>query len=168
MNKVILLGRLTAKPELRYTPSNTAYTRFSVAVNRAFARQDGTRETDFINVVAWGKNAETIARYFDKGRQICLEGSIRTGSYTDKDGNKRYTTDVNLDSFEFVESKRNDADSSMPAGNPYDFENNSAQTTGASPYDFQNNQPSSSSVNVENDPFADFGDSVSIDDNFLD
>lgn len=154
MNKVILLGRLTAKPELRYTPSNTAYTRFSVAVNRPFSRQDGTREADFINVVAWNKNAETISRYFDKGRQICLEGSIRTSNYTDKEGNKRYTTDVQLDSFEFVESKKSTAENGMSQETPYDFQSNdsSDQTT----------------ASVDNDPFADFGDSVSIDENFLD
>ena len=65
MNKVFLLGRLTAKPELRYTPSNMAYARFTVAVNRRISRQDGTRETDFINCVAWGKTGENIARFFD-------------------------------------------------------------------------------------------------------
>ena len=155
MNKVILLGRLTAKPELRYTPSNTAYTRFSVAVNRPFARQDGTRDTDFINVVAWNKNAETISRYFDKGRQICIEGSIRTSNYTDKEGNKRYTTDVQLDSFEFVESKKSATESSnIQQETPYDFESD--------------NNSSSNGGSVDNDPFADFGDSVSIDENFLD
>ena len=66
MNKVVLVGRLTAKPELRYTPQNTAYTRFSVAVNRNFTSADGKREADFINVVAWRKQAETISKYFDK------------------------------------------------------------------------------------------------------
>ena len=147
MNRVILLGRLTAKPELRYTPSNVAYTRFSVAINRPFSRQDGTRETDFINVVAWNKNAETISKYFDKGRQISLEGSIRTNNFTDKEGNKRYTTEVQLDNFEFVESKKS-----------------SDNQTSETPYDFQE-EPS---VNVEEDPFAEFGDSVSIDENFLD
>ena len=155
MNKVILLGRLTAKPELKYTQSNTAYTRFSVAVNRPFSKQDGTRDTDFINVVAWNKNAETISRYFDKGRQICIEGSIRTSNYTDKEGNKRYTTDVQLDSFEFVESKKSAQEaSSMSQETPYDFA--------------QDNQSDSDSGSVDNDPFADFGDSVSIDENFLD
>lgn len=152
MNRVILLGRMTAKPELRYTPSNVAYSRFSVAINRAFTKQDGTRDVDFINVIAWNKNAEIIARYFDKGNQICLEGSIRTGSYTDRDGNKRYTTDVHLDSFEFVD-KKNEASS------------DSNQT----PYDFQDTQVSPMNGNQEsNDPFANFGESVSIDDNFLD
>ena len=157
MNKVELVGRLTAKPELRYTTSNTAYTRFSIAVNRNFTNAQGQREADFINVIAWRKQAETISRYFDKGNLIGIEGRIQTGSYDDKDGNKRYTFDVALDNFEFLESK------SKSQGAPNDYE--------PTPYDYQeppvelgDNQ---SGVNVENDPFAEFGDSVSIDDNFL-
>ena len=94
MNKVVLVGRLTAKPELRYTASNTAYTRFSVAVNRNFTNAEGKREADFINVVAWRKQAETISKFFDKGNLIALEGRLQTGSYDDKDGNKRYTDDL--------------------------------------------------------------------------
>ena len=150
MNKVVLVGRLTAKPELRYTGSNTAFTRFTVAVNRSFTNSEGKREADFINVVAWRKNAENISKYFDKGSLIALDGRLQTGSYDDKDGNKRYTVDVALDNFEFVESKnaRNQGDSN----------------NGSTPYDFQNE---ANEVNVEDDPFAEFGDSVSIDDNFL-
>ena len=155
MNKVILLGRLTAKPELRYTASNTPYTRFTVAVNRRFTKQDGSREADFINVVAWNKNAETIAKYFDKGRQICIEGNIRTGSYDDKDGNRRYTTDVAVDNFEFVESRNAQTSNvDMPQESPYDYQQTS------------NEQPNN--VDVNNDPFAEFGDNVSIDEDFLD
>ena len=150
MNKVVLVGRLTAKPELRYTPQNTAYTRFSVAVNRNFTSADGKREADFINVVAWRKQAETISKFFDKGNLIALEGRLQTGSYDDKDGNKRYTVDVALDNFEFVESKAS-RESSSNVATPYDYQES-------------NNMPE---VNVENDPFAEFGDSVSIDDNFL-
>ena len=150
MNKVVLVGRLTAKPELRYTPQNTAYTRFSVAVNRSFTNADGKRDADFINVVAWRKQAETISKYFDKGNLIALEGRLQTGSYDDKDGNKRYTVDVALDNFEFVESKAS-RESSVNNSTPYDYQND-------------NSMPE---VNVENDPFAEFGDSVSIDDNFL-
>jgi single-strand DNA-binding protein len=152
MNKVVLVGRLTAKPELRYTPQNTAYARFTVAVNRSFTSADGKREADFINVVAWRKQAETISKYFDKGNLIALEGRLQTGSYDDKDGNKRYTVDVALDNFEFVESKAAREAST----------NNSNNET---PYDYTESAPSE--VNVEDDPFAEFGDSVSIDDNFL-
>ncbi len=155
MNKVVLIGRFTAKPELRYTPQNTAYTRFSIAVNRNFTGADGKRETDFINVVAWRKQAETITKYFDKGNLIALEGRLQTGSYDDKDGNKRYTMDVALDNFEFVESKaaREASQASMP------------QSSEPTPYDYQD--APKEEVNVEDDPFAEFGDSVSIDDNFL-
>lgn len=155
MNKVVLLGRLTAKPELRYTASNTAYTRFSVAVNRNFTSADGKREADFINVVAWRKQAETISKYFDKGNLIAIEGRLQTGSYDDKDGNKRYTVDVALDNFEFVESKAAREASA-----------NSSSNYEPTPYDYQESD-SQREVNVENDPFAEFGDSVSIDDNFL-
>ena len=153
MNKVVLVGRLTAKPELRYTAQNTAYTRFSVAVNRNFTSADGKREADFINVVAWRKQAETISKYFDKGNLIALEGRLQTGSYDDKDGNKRYTVDVALDNFEFVESK---------AAREASTNNSNNEPT---PYDYQENVPNE--VSVEDDPFAEFGDSVSIDDNFL-
>lgn len=99
MNKVILMGRLTKDPELRFAAgSGTAVTRFSIAITRAHKRE----ESDFINCVSFGKTAETIAQYFSKGKPIAVTGSIRTGSYDDKDGNKRYTTDVAVDTFEFV------------------------------------------------------------------
>ena len=153
MNRVILLGRLTAKPELRYTNSNVPFARFTVAVNRQFNNQDGSRDADFINVIVWRKQAEVICNYFDKGNQIAIEGRLQTGSYDAQDGTKRYTTDVVLDQFHFVESKAQREASSSNGGQD------------VSPYDYQ--EPSND-VNIENDPFADFGDSVSIDDNFLD
>ena len=153
MNKVVLLGRLTAKPELRYTQQNTAFTRFTVAVNRTFTNADGKRDADFINVIAWRKQAETICKFFDKGNQICLEGRLQTGSYDDKDGNKRYTVDVALDNFEFVDSKNSRSQEDY-------------STSQATPYDYQDST-TSNEVSVEDDPFAEFGDSVSIDDNFL-
>ena len=101
MNKVILIGRLTKDPELRYAAGNgTAVCRFSVAVTRQFKKD----EADFINCVAFGKTGETIAQYLTKGRQIAVTGSIRTGSYDAQDGSKRYTTDVAVESFEFIGS----------------------------------------------------------------
>ncbi|MDU5211415.1 MAG: single-stranded DNA-binding protein [Clostridium sp.] len=99
MNKVILIGRLTKDPELRFTAgSGMAVSRFTVAVNRQFKKD----ETDFINCVAFGKTAETISQYLTKGRQMAVIGSIRTGSYDAQDGTKRYTTDVAVESFEFI------------------------------------------------------------------
>lgn len=101
MNKVILIGRLTKDPELRYAAgSGTAVTRFTIAVNRQFKKD----EADFINCVAWNKTAETIAQYFTKGRAIAIVGHMQTGSYDAQDGTKRYTTDVAVESFEFVGS----------------------------------------------------------------
>lgn len=101
MNKAILLGRLTRDPELRFAAgSGTAVSRFTVAVNRQFKKD----ETDFINCVAFGKTAETISQYFTKGKQIAVSGAIRTGSYDAQDGTKRYTTDIAVESFDFVES----------------------------------------------------------------
>ncbi len=153
MNRVMLIGRFTAKPELKYTGSNVPYTRFTIAVNRQFNNQDGNRDADFINIVAWRKQAEVICNYFDKGNQIAVEGRIQTGSYDAQDGSKRYTTDVVLDTFHFIESKnaRNNANNETP-------------------YDYQEPtyEDAPTEINVEDDPFADFGDSVSIDDNFLD
>lgn len=109
MNKVVLIGRLTKDPELRFAVgSGTAVSRFTVAVNRQFKRD----ETDFINCVAFGKTAETISQYFTKGRQIAISGHIQTGSYEAQDGTKRYTTDVVVESFDFIESSGDKGNSS--------------------------------------------------------
>ncbi|MDD3341373.1 MAG: single-stranded DNA-binding protein [Bacilli bacterium] len=158
MNRAMLIGRLTAKPELRYTSSNLPFARFSIAINRTFAGRDGQRETDFINIVVWRKQAENVCNFLDKGSLVGVEGRIQTGSYDDKDGNKRYTVEVVADSVQFLESKaqRSREDGNSSYGAP--------ASSGPSPYDYQN----TNQVNVDEDPFADFGDSVSIDDNFLD
>jgi single-strand DNA-binding protein len=101
VNKVILIGRITKDPNLNYAAgTGTAVTRFTLAVTRPFKKD----ETDFINCIAFGKIGETIAQYLTKGRQLAITGSIRTGSYDAKDGTKRYTTDVVVDSFEFIGS----------------------------------------------------------------
>lgn len=99
MNKVILIGRLTKDPELNYAAgTGTAICRVTLAVTRQFKKG----EADFINCVAFGKTGETIAQYLTKGRQVAVIGAIRTGSYDTKDGTKRYTTDVAVESFEFI------------------------------------------------------------------
>ena len=154
MNRVMLIGRLTAKPELRYTSSNLPYARFSVAVNRTYSNAQGQRETDFINVVVWRKQAENVCNFLDKGSLVSVEGRIQTGSYDDKDGNKRYTMEVVADSVQFLETRAQSQNRSQTNNEP-------------SPYDYQG-AGSTNSVDVADDPFADFGDSVSIDDNFLD
>ena len=147
MNRVELVGRLTAKPELRYTSSNIAYTRFSVAINRTVANAQGERGTDFINVIVWRKQADNVANYLDKGSLVGIEGSIQTGSYTDKDGNKRTSFEVYANRVEFLGSKSQGQSS---ANFSDDFE------------------VPSNDIDLDSDPYAGYGDSVSIDDNFLD
>jgi single-strand DNA-binding protein len=103
MNNVALIGRLTRDPEVRYTSgTQMAVARFTIAVDRQFKR-DGEPTADFIPIVAFGKTAELCERYISKGRQVAVEGRIQTGSYTNKDGNKVYTTDVVANRVEFLE-----------------------------------------------------------------
>ena len=106
MNKVILMGRLTRDPEVRYGGSNnSAVARFSLAVDRRFKRDGDEQTADFINCVAFGKTAEFLEKYARKGTKFVVEGRIQTGSYTNKDGQKVYTTDVVCENVEFAESK---------------------------------------------------------------
>ncbi|MBQ3334927.1 MAG: single-stranded DNA-binding protein [Eubacteriaceae bacterium] len=128
MNKVILVGRLARDPELRTTGGGQSVCRFAVAVDRRFKR-DGQPTADFINVVAFGKQAELINQYLGKGRRIALEGRIQTGSYTAQDGSKRYTTDVILDSFDFIDS-RNDGGYGQGSGGNFQSANNAAPAGG--------------------------------------
>ena len=107
MNKVILLGRLTKDPDLKFTAGDgKAVSKFTIAINRI---KKG--EADFINCVAFGKTAENIAQFFTKGKQICIDGSIRTGSYEAQDGTKRYTTDVLVETFDFIDSNKDSTSS---------------------------------------------------------
>lgn len=108
MNSVQIVGRLTRDPEVRYTDGGTTIARFNVAVDRRF-KKEGEDNADFISCVAFGKTAEFIERFFVKGQRIGLNGRIQTGSYTNKDGNKVYTTDVVAENVEFVEGKKPDA-----------------------------------------------------------
>ena len=106
MNKVILMGRLTRDPDIRYSQgeNSVAVARFTLAVDRRF-RRDNEQNTDFISCVAFGRNAEFFEKYTKQGTKVVIEGNIRTGSYTNRDGQKVYTTDVAVDSVEFAESK---------------------------------------------------------------
>lgn len=143
MNRVSLVGRLTQRPELRYTQSNIAYARFTVAVNR-MKKEDGTQEADFINCVAWRTQAENITKYMDKGSRVAVDGRIQTSTYEKQDGTKGYLTEVYAHSIEFLENKKDDRPEPVEPRTQADFENE------------------------QSDPFADFGDTVSIDDTFLD
>jgi single-strand DNA-binding protein len=104
MNKALLVGRFTRDPEVRYTEGGTSIARFTIAVDRRF-KQEGGQSADFISCVAFGKTAEFVEKYFKQGMKIGIEGRIQTGSFTNKDGVKVYTTDVVAENVEFVESK---------------------------------------------------------------
>ena len=112
LNKVVLMGRLTKDPELKYTPSNVAVTTFTVAVDRNYARQGEQRQTDFINIVAWRTTAEFVAKYFSKGQLMALSGSIQTRTWDDNEGKRHYVTEVVADEVYFAEGKRENAGAS--------------------------------------------------------
>ena len=110
LNKIILMGRLTRDPELRRTGSGTAVTSFSLAVDRDFKSQNGEKETDFIDIVAWRSTAEFVSKYFTKGRMAVVEGRLQIRDWTDRDGGKRRTAEVVADNVYFGDSRRDSAD----------------------------------------------------------
>lgn len=105
MNKIVVLGRLTKDPEVKYTPSQKVVALFTLAVDRPFLNQQGQREADFIPVVVWGKGAELIGNSCAKGHRLLVEGRLQIRNYEDKDGNKRWATEIIANNFEFIERK---------------------------------------------------------------
>ena len=158
MNKVILIGRLTKDPELKYTPgTGTAVTTLTLAVDN-YNSKSGEKTADFIPVVIWGKQAENTAQYMSKGSQIAISGRISVRSYDAKDGTKRYVTEVVADNVEFLGSKNSSNNSnSISSGNT------KAEPT---PYDF-GDIPEPKGTDVDSNPFADFGASIEISDDEL-
>lgn len=154
MNKVILIGRLTRDPELKSTTSGISTTTFSVAVQRPFTNQSGTRDADFINCVAWRKQAENLAKYCNKGSQVAVEGRIQVRNYDAEDGTKRYVTEVIADNVTFLGSKS---------------DNNSYSNNASSNYQsFGNNtEESLPTTDLSEDPFKDFGEEVVLSDDDL-
>lgn len=124
LNKIFIMGRLTRDPELRRTQNGTAVTSFTLAVDRDFKNADGTKDTDFIDVVAWRNTAEFVSKYFGKGRMAVVEGRLQLRDWTDKDGNKRRNAEVLADNIYFGDSKK-EGDSSggyKAAGKAVDVE----------------------------------------------
>ncbi len=151
MNKVILIGRLARDPEMRTTASGTTVTRFTLAVSRPFQDQNGERGADFINCVAWRRQAENISKYCSKGSQVAVEGRIQTGSYDANDGTKRYTTDIVCDNCTFLGSRNSNND-------------------GASMGTYDNAHDTSMDIptsDISEDPFKDFGDEIALSDDDL-
>ena len=152
MNKVFLIGRLSRDPELRHTGSGTAVCQISVAISRPVA-QGSEPQTDFINVVVWNKQAENVAKYLAKGRQIAIEGRIQTRNYDNNEGKKTYVTEVIASNVEFL-------------GSANDNRVSSTNNVEDNPFDSME-QPSMDTTSIDNDPFASFGEKVEISDNEL-
>ena len=151
MNRVELVGRLSRDPELRHTSSGMAVCQINVAISRR-AAQGSEPQADFINVVVWDKQAENVARYLSKGRQVAVEGRIQTRSYDNNEGKRTYITEVVANNVEFLGSASDSPRSQdMPEENPFD----------SMPMD----EPATTSV--DNDPFASFGEKVEVSDNDL-
>jgi len=156
MNKVFLIGRLSRDPELRHTSSGMAVCQINVAIGRRVA-QGKEPETDFINVVVWDRQAENVSRYLAKGRQVAVEGRIQTRSYDNNEGKRTYVTEVVATNVEFLGSASDNParESSSSSENPFDFEEPSAPAE----------EPTG--TNIDDDPFASFGEKVEISDSEL-
>lgn len=144
INRVVLVGRLTKDPDLRYTPSGVAVARFTLAVNRTFTNSQGEKEADFINCTVWRKQAENAANYLKKGHLAGVEGRIQTGSYEGQDGKRIYTTEVVADSVQFLEPKSQSSQR----------ENNQNQNQNNGQYHQGSNQQDHSYAGAQNDPFT--------------
>ena len=121
LNKVILMGRLTAEPDVRSTPSGVSVTTFSLAVDRGYAKPGEEKQVDFIQIVCWRSTADFVGKYFSKGQLVAVEGAIRTRNYTDQSGTKRYITEVVANEVFFAEGKKQHQPESGPM-NPLDVE----------------------------------------------
>jgi single-strand DNA-binding protein len=153
MNKVFLIGRLSRDPELRHTGSGTAVCQINVAISRPVS-QGSEPQTDFINVVVWNKQAENVAKYLAKGRQVAIEGRIQTRNYDNNEGKRTYVTEVIASNVEFLGSAN---DNNRTTNNSNGFESN--------PFDTM--EPVMDTTSVDNDPFASFGEKVEISDSEL-
>jgi single-strand DNA-binding protein len=161
LNRVILIGRLTRDPELRYTPSGVAVAQFTLAVDRPFANSRGEREADFIPIVVWRQLAETCANYLRKGRLAAVEGRIQVRHYDNNEGRRVYVTEVVADNVRFLESpNREDASSAREEFPPDPFAGGQAGFSGGRPGSGKRDA-------FDNDPFADAGRPVDISDDDL-
>ncbi|MDQ0297642.1 single-strand DNA-binding protein [Salibacterium salarium] len=160
INRVVLVGRLTRDPELRYTPNGVAVVNFGIAVNRPFTNQQGEREADFFNCVAWRKQAENVANYLKKGSQAGIDGRLQSRRYENQEGRRVTVVEVQAESVQFLEPRN----ASGGSGNRNDFAN--SQPGGGSSNSGQQGQGGGSS-NLNDDPFANDGQQVDISDDDL-
>ncbi|ANB60035.1 single-stranded DNA-binding protein [Anoxybacteroides amylolyticum] len=161
INRVILVGRLTRDPELRYTPNGVAVATFTLAVNRPFTNQQGEREADFINCVVWRRPAENVANFLKKGSLAGVDGRLQTRSYEGQDGKRVYVTEVVADSVQFLEPRGSTEQRGTATGGYY-----------GEPYPFGQNQnqrhtPDQNFSRIDEDPFAHDGQPIDISDDDL-
>ncbi|MFD1040302.1 single-stranded DNA-binding protein [Virgibacillus byunsanensis] len=160
LNRVVLVGRLTKDPDLRYTPNGVAVANFTIAVNRPFSNQQGNREADFINCVVWRRPAENLANYMKKGSMIGVDGRVQTRTFDGQDGKTVFVTEIVADSVQFLESKG----SSQGRGDTSGFQQNQNQNQSQS----QNqNQNQTNQNRNEEDPFKNNGEPIDISDDDL-
>ncbi|HBL6539677.1 TPA: single-stranded DNA-binding protein [Listeria monocytogenes] len=157
MNRVVLVGRLTKDPELRYTPASVAVATFTLAVNRTFTNQNGEREADFIQCVVWRKPAENVANFLKKGSMAGVDGRIQTRNYEDNDGKRVFVTEVVAETVQFLEPKNNNTGGST--SNNYQGEVNYSNNNQTSSYRADTSQKS--------DSFADEGKAIDINEDDL-
>lgn len=165
INSVVLVGRLTKDPELKYTQGGVAVTRFTLAVNRPFTNQQGQREADFVNCVTWRKQAENTANFLRKGSLTGIEGRIQTSNFEGKDGNRVFMTEVVADSVQFLEPRSANAERSGG-----DFGAPPPQSHGGQqqPSYQSTQQPSQQNyTSTNNDPFSAGGGPIEVSDDDL-
>lgn len=134
LNRVVLVGRLTKDPELRYTPNGVAVANFTLAVNRPFKNQAGESEADFINCVVWRKPAENLAQYTSKGSLIGVDGRIQTRSYEGNDGKRIFVTEVVADSVQFLDTKKSESNSQSNQSKTYNGGGQANQQNNEDPF----------------------------------
>ena len=156
INRVVLVGRLTRDPELRYTTNGAAVASFTIAVNRQFTNSQGEREADFINCVIWRKAAENFTNFTHKGSLVGIDGRVQTRNYENQQGQKVYVTEVVVDNFSLLESKN-----ASSSNNAHDNSNNQSNNSNS------NNNQSNNSNNNMSDPFADNSKPMDISDSDL-
>lgn len=169
INRVVLVGRLTKDPELKYTQSGVAVTRFTLAVNRTFANQQGEREADFVNCVTWRKQAENTANFLRKGSLAGIEGRIQTSNFEGKDGNRVYMTEVVADSVQFLEPRNANAGrSGADYGAPAAYPGAAPQQSNYQQNHQQNQQPSQQNyTRMDDNPFSTSGGPIEVSDDDL-
>ncbi len=165
MNRTILVGRLTADPELRTTPNGIATTRITVAVDR-LPNANGERQADFINVVVWRRQAENVAKYCTKGSLVGVDGRIQTRSYDAQDGSRRYVTEVVADNIKFLGSSSNGRNNTSQVVT--DMNDNVSVPINTDDVPFPEGETiSDTNTNIVDDPFQDFGSEVILSDDDL-